>query len=82
MCGASVGLERLGLARLGLGRMQIGSRYIYKSFGGKNGDDDVATLYQCTSRNIVKISCETKVWLILILMITKQGLVLMIIFQV
>ena len=26
--------------------------------------------------------CETKVWLILILMITKQGLKLMIIFQV
>ena len=26
--------------------------------------------------------CETKVWLILILMITKQGLELMIIFQV
>ena len=27
-------------------------------------------------------NCETKVWLILILMITKQGLELMIIFQV
>ena len=26
--------------------------------------------------------CETKVWLILVLMITKQGLELMIIFQV
>ena len=39
---------------------------------------------QCGKKNVEceRQYCETKVWLILILMITKQGLELMIIFQV
>ena len=50
--------------------------------------DRVMNVFFCDNLVVISIEknlvhhCETKVWLILILMITKQGLELMIIFKV
>ena len=47
-----------------------------------HGSPSSAPFTSTYCRDVHYNSCETKVWLIMILMITKQGLKLMIIFQV